>query len=188
MAGKIQFKHASTAAFEGYAGTSDSGFPQEVERERALGQMDDVLEYYDQVEAGGELRGGAAPRITKLFRGLDQPAAPPTGVVADRARLRTMLQSTARTLHVGLYADCFFEPASAECLRDEPLEQRQAPAIALCKPNVCANACIGSRHTNVWRQAHSHAKRLLETKGLSRLQRASLKADLARIEEVCKPG
>jgi integrase len=41
VAGMIQYKHASIAAYEGYAGSSRSGFRTEVERERALGQLDD---------------------------------------------------------------------------------------------------------------------------------------------------
>ena len=45
IAGMIQYKHASVAAFEGYAGSSASGFRAEVENQRALGQLDDLLTY-----------------------------------------------------------------------------------------------------------------------------------------------
>jgi hypothetical protein len=38
----IQYKHASVAAFEGYAGASRSGFRVEIETERRLGQIDDI--------------------------------------------------------------------------------------------------------------------------------------------------
>jgi hypothetical protein len=38
----IQYKHASVAAFEGYAGSSRSGFRAEVEAERRLGQIEDI--------------------------------------------------------------------------------------------------------------------------------------------------
>jgi hypothetical protein len=37
VAGMIQYKHAGIAAYEGYAGSSRSGFRNEVARERALG-------------------------------------------------------------------------------------------------------------------------------------------------------
>src|SRR5262249_4157413 len=49
VAGMIQYKHASIAAYEGYAGSSRSGFRNEVERERALGQLDDVLSYFERL-------------------------------------------------------------------------------------------------------------------------------------------
>ena len=38
-------------------------------------------------------------------------------MIADRARLRTLLASLARTLHVGPLADCFFDPSTALCLK-----------------------------------------------------------------------
>jgi hypothetical protein len=52
IAGMIQYKHASVAAFEGYAGSSISGFRAEVEAQRALGQLDDILAYFDEHRAG----------------------------------------------------------------------------------------------------------------------------------------
>ena len=59
----IQYKHASVAAFEGYAGSSRSGFRSEVENERRLGQLDDLLTYFDERQAGTNLSGPAAPRL-----------------------------------------------------------------------------------------------------------------------------
>ncbi|WP_236776243.1 hypothetical protein [Agrobacterium tumefaciens] len=44
----IQYKHDSVATFEGYAGSSRSGFLAEIETERRLGQMDDILAYFDE--------------------------------------------------------------------------------------------------------------------------------------------
>jgi hypothetical protein len=60
----IQYKHVGIAAYEGYAGSSRSGFRNEVERERALGQLDDVLAYFERHRAGEVLTGPAAARIT----------------------------------------------------------------------------------------------------------------------------
>jgi hypothetical protein len=57
VADMIQYKHASIAAYEGYAGTSRSGFRNEVERERALGQLDDVLSYFERHRAREVLMG-----------------------------------------------------------------------------------------------------------------------------------
>jgi len=47
IAGKIQYKHASVAMFDGYAGSSACGFRQEVEAERHLGQIDDIVTHYE---------------------------------------------------------------------------------------------------------------------------------------------
>jgi len=54
-------------------------------------------------------------------------------MIADRARLRTMLANLARTLHVGVLADCFSIP-----VRHVPEQamrvDKKAPLTALCEP------------------------------------------------------
>ncbi len=139
----IQYKHASVAAFEGYAGSSRSGFRAEVENQRSLGQLDDLLIYFDERQTGATLSG---------LRGTDREDArqhiarsrPASGMIADRARLRTMLASLARTLHVGVLADCFFDPGTAACLKQAT--GAKGPLTALCQPTLCPNACITARH------------------------------------------
>jgi hypothetical protein len=78
----IQYKHSGIAAYEGYASSSRSGFRTEVERERALGQPDDVLSYFERHRAGEVLMGPAAARISgELQQAADSstrsPAASP---------------------------------------------------------------------------------------------------------------
>ncbi|MER6722207.1 hypothetical protein [Streptomyces halstedii] len=52
VAGMIQYKHLSVAMFEGYAGTSSSGFRAEVAAEEALARLADVMERYEDFKAG----------------------------------------------------------------------------------------------------------------------------------------
>src|SRR5271169_5037746 len=118
IAGMIQYKHASVAAFEGYAGSSRSGFRAEVETERRLGQIEDILTYFDDRQAGAELSGPAATRIRQTLNAVADELQPLPGMIADRGRLRTLLASSARTLHVGILADCFFDPSTALCLKN----------------------------------------------------------------------
>ena len=66
VAGKIQYKHASVAMFDGYAGSSASGFRQEIEQERALGQLDDVVAQYEAHRRGR--RHGRPSRFPSLCR------------------------------------------------------------------------------------------------------------------------
>ena len=82
----IQYKHASIAAYEGYAGSSRSGFRNEVERERALGQLDDVLTYFERHRAGEVLMGPAAARISdELQQAVDKLAPFPATSPMPRA-------------------------------------------------------------------------------------------------------
>ena len=184
IAGMIQYKHASVAAFEGYAGSSRSGFRAEVEAQRALGQLDDILAYFDQYHAGKSLYGPAGRRIAKTMAAAADELGPLPTMIADRARLRTLLASLARTLHVGILADCFFDPSTALCLKHATEPDRSAPLVALCEPTRCPNACITARHRPVWARAADDARILLREKRLSELQRVALRRDLDRIEAV----
>lgn len=184
IAGMIQYKHASVAAFEGYAGASRSGFRAEVEAEHRLGQLDDILGYFGERQAGAALFGPAAARVGRALDAAADELGPWPGMIADRGRLRTLLASTARTLHVGILADCFFDPATAACLRDATDPDRSAPVLALCQPTRCPNACITARHRPAWSRAAADARAMLTEKRLSALQRAALAQDLRSIEAV----
>jgi hypothetical protein len=184
IAGMIQYKHASVAAFEGYAGSSKSGFRAEVENQRALGQLDDLLVYFDERQTGSTLSGPAAPRISKALDAAATELGPLPVMIADRARLRTMLASLARTLHVGVLADCFFDPGTALCLKQATNADNKTPLTALCQPTRCPNACITARHRPVWARSADEARAVLKEKRLSSLQRSALQQDLARIEAV----
>src|SRR3546814_10375736 len=96
----IQYKHASVAAFEGYAGTSASGFRAEIEAQRRLGQTDDLLDYFDRRQGGASLGRPAGPRIGRTLDDAAVQLGPLPAMIADRARLRVIPASVARTFHV----------------------------------------------------------------------------------------
>ncbi|KAA3448456.1 integrase [Mesorhizobium sp. SARCC-RB16n] len=182
IAGMIQYKHASVAAFEGYAGSSRSGFRAEVENQRSLGQLDDLLTYFVERQTGATLSGPAAARITKTLDNMSDDLGPLPAMIADRARLRTMFASLARTLHVGVLADCFFDPGTAACLKQAT--GAKGPLTALCQPTLCPNACITTRHRPAWARSAEEAASLLKEKRLSQLQRSILQRDLERAKTV----
>jgi hypothetical protein len=184
VAGMIQYKHIGIAAYEGYAGSSRSGFRNEVERERALGQLDDVLAYFERHRTGEVLTGPAATRITAELQRAAEELDPLPGHVADRARVRAMLGHVARTLFVGVLNDCFFDPATALCLSGKT--DRSAPAMAQCRPDRCPNSCITSRHRPIWRKAVEDVCGLLSQKRLPAPQRLALEQELARLKTVLR--
>jgi integrase len=184
VAGMIQYKHAGIAAYEGYAGSSSSGFRNEIERERALGQLDDVLTYFERHRNGEVLMGPAAARISNELQQAAAKLEPLPGHVADPARIRAMLAHAAKTLFVGVLSDCFFDPATALCLNGKTDQSR--PAMAQCRPDRCPNSCITSRHRPVWAKAIADGEELLATKRLSPLQREAIEQDLARYRKVIR--
>jgi integrase len=188
VAGMIQYKHASVAAYEGYAGSSRSGFRNEVERERALGQLDDVLSYFERHRAGEVLMGPAAARICSELQQAIDKLDPLPGHIADPARVRAMLAHVAKTLFVGVLNDCFFDPATALCLNGKT--QAATPAMAQCQPDRCPNSCISNQHRPIWLKAIADGDVLLERKGLSPNQRTAIENDIRRYRSAiraCKP-
>lgn len=184
IAGMLQYKHASVAAFDGYSGASRSGFRAEVETERQLGQLDDLLDYFDRRQGGASLGGPAGPRIARTLDNTAERLGPLPAIVADRARLRVMLASVARTLYVGQIADCFFDPATALCLKRVTTPDTGQPLTALCEPTRCPNACITERHKPAWERAAADAKSHLRERRISDLQRQALKNELDRLTAV----
>lgn len=184
VAGMIHYKHASVAAFEGYAGTSASGFRAEVEAQRRRGQLDELLDYFDRRQGGASLSGPAGPRIARTLDEAAAQLAPLPAMIADRPRLRVMLASLARALHVGVLADCFFDPATALCLKRVTTPDPKQPLTALCEPTRCPNACITRRHRPAWERAAGDAKALLGERRMSDLQRRALEGELGRLTAV----
>jgi integrase len=186
VAGMIQYKHASIAAYEGYAGSSRSGFRNEVERERALGQLDDVLSYFERHRAGEVLMGPAAARVSSELQQAVDNLEPLPGHFADPARVRAMLAHVAKTLFVGVMNDCFFDPAAALCLSGKTDHSR--PAMAQCCPDRCPNSCIAGHHRPLWAKAIGDGEELLRTGRLSLLQRQAIEVDLKRYRNALRRG
>ena len=187
VAGKIQYKHASIATFEGYGGQSSSGFPGEIARENALGQLDDIIEHYEDLRRGLLPTGPASTRLLHEFAHVRDELGDLPGRIADPARLRAMLRHLARTLHVGFLNDCFFEPASALCLPRTPVEERRAPVLSHCSPDRCPNSCIATRHLPPWTASIADGDALLRDTHLSALQREALETEQTRKRRLIAP-
>ena len=187
VAGKIQYKHASIATFEGYGGQSSSGFPGEIARENALGQLDDIIEHYEDFRRGLLPTGPASARLLREFAHVRDELGDLPGRIADPARLRAMLRHLARTLHVGFLNDCFFEPASALCLPRTPVEERRAPVLSHCSPDRCPNSCIATRHLPPWTASIADGDALLRDTHLSALQREALETEQTRKRRLIAP-
>lgn len=187
IAGKIQYKHASIAMFEGYAGSSTSGFRQEVEQQRVLGQLDDIVEHYEAHRRGERQAGPSSARLVQEYDHVLQELAPMPGQIVDRDRLRAMLGHLARTLHVGYLNDCFFEPATALCLVDGRGEKYEGPIPSRCAPDRCPNSCIRKRHLPAWKAAITETERLLGKKRLPPLQRIALRRENERMRKLIAP-
>jgi hypothetical protein len=128
--------------------------------------------------------GPAAARISGELQQAVDKLDPLPGHVADTARVRAMLAHVAKTLFVGVLNDCFFDPATALCLKGKT--DTAKPAMAQCRPDRCPNSCIASHHRPLWAKAITDGEALLKTKRLSPLQREAIKLDVNRYRRVLR--
>ena len=186
IAGKLQYKHASVAMFDGYAGASASGFRQEVEAERHLGQLEDIVTHYEARLRGEPLAGPAATRIAAEFGRVAVEMGPLPGLLADTKRVKAMLSHLARSLHVGVLNDCFFERGTALCLGSAK-DPTDMPRLSACAPDRCPNSCIGQAHLPAWQGAIARAEAILRDKRLSKPQRDVIRQDRDRMRKLIAP-
>jgi hypothetical protein len=187
VAGKIQYKHASVAMFEGYAGSTQADFRLAVERERALGQLDDIVAHYEAWLRREGPAGPGAARLRREFARVQDELGDLPGRIMDRKRLRAMLTHLGRTLHVGFLNDCLFDAATALCLTGMSDSERTAPALSRCGPDRCPNACLTARHLEPWQASIAEGEALLADRRLSPLQRTAILKDNERKRRLIAP-
>lgn len=190
VAGMLQYKHVSTLTFEGYAGTSRSGFRQEVEQERILSQLGALCEQWRAWEQGHfKPTGPGGKRAERLFRRVKRELGGFEGAVVDDSRLALALRDEAQRVYPGVLTNCWFDPATAKCLSDSQRPDANAPNMPGCDPTRCANSCPGPQHRPAWERLRDERVAMLATPGLSPLQiqiieqeRDSCEAVLAEID------
>jgi hypothetical protein len=186
VAGARQYKHAQVTIFEGYAGTSASGFAAEVEAEQAVARLDYAEDLYRDWLAGGPSGGGADHKINAEFARIHAELADLPGTIADPRRLRTMLSHLAVTLHPGVLGDCFYQPGTALCAKQaRPLAgKKPLPMLNTCL--TCPNARRSSVHLPRLEQARDQARQITgDCRGpLPPLQQAALTGHLSQLGQL----
>jgi hypothetical protein len=159
VAGTRQYQQAKAAVFEGYAGTSASGFAAEVAAEEAVAQLDYLEDLYHDWDAGDRATGGAATRINTEFSTIRRELGELPGTVASPARLRVMLQHLTKTLHPGALNDCFYHPSNAACRTKAKELRRPLPMLNACLH--CPNARRSTVHLLRLTTARDQARQAL---------------------------
>lgn len=185
VAGAIQYQHAQVTMFEGYAGTSASGFRQELDAEREAANLAELFDLVVGTLQGGGLAGRGAQRLRQRISDIDGELGGLAGAIAHEERVRAMLRNEARTLHAALLNDCFFDPAVAKCLTGVPEEQRHSPVPNRCEPLRCPNAVITDKHLPVWLDEHIRVVELLgDDRHLPGQQRSVLEHRKRQIDQI----
>ena len=116
IAGMIQYKHASVAAFEGYAGSSARDSAPRSRRSAPSASSTTCSTYFDDRRAGAAPSGPAGPRIAGALDAAADELGPLPAMIADRARLRVLARKPR---------------AHAPCRRARRLLLRSSTALCL---------------------------------------------------------
>ncbi|WP_406358506.1 hypothetical protein [Streptomyces sp. NBC_00658] len=151
IAGALQYRHHSIQVFEGYAGTSDSGFRAEVESEQALARGEHLLAVIDAHEHTC-LAGPAAAEAARRLEEFGQRARFQGTVALDDRRLRRIMIRGDPAIYTSTYITCVHDPAKALCER-----ARQAAFEGLgdhpqCQPLACRNVALTAANNDAWRR------------------------------------
>lgn len=134
IAGSMQYRHLRVQMFEGYAGTSASGFRAEVEAEEAFQRGEKLVELG---AAERQLTGPAAAEAAARLAEFRQATQFNGMVVTDRARMRRILTRHEPNIYPGTYVTCVYNPDRALCRREG-----DGPALRDCAPLRCRNVAL----------------------------------------------
>ncbi|MGV9236592.1 hypothetical protein [Streptomyces nigra] len=141
IAGAVQYRHLGIHMFEGYAGTSESGFRAEVEAEQAMQRGEHLLALANDHQH--ELRGPAANEAAARLADFRQHTGFTGSVITDPARMRRILARHNPEVYPGTYVTCVFNPEQALCRpRTNSTSDRALPVPLDCKPLECRNVAL----------------------------------------------
>lgn len=183
VAGMLQYGHTAEMIFEGYAGSSTSGFLAEVEAERALARQADIVEMYEDFKRGIAPAGPMASELMSEFDHIRNGLGDLPGKVIDERRRDKLLRHLRVRLFPGLLADCFFAAEDARCLRHIQAADRHEPVAGICDPH-CPNACWTKKHLAVWDHTLADTAQLGKRNQISPIQRDILQAKVAECRTV----
>lgn len=149
IAGALQYKHQSIQMFEGYAGTSDSGFRAEVESEQALARGEHLLTMVDAHEHH-QFEGPAAAEAVRRLDALSRRTGFTGQVVLDPARLKRIMRKHDPAIYPGRFITCVHDPAKALCEKARTTATEGLPEHGGCQPLACQNVTLTSANRDQW--------------------------------------
>lgn len=139
IAGAIQYRHLSVQMFEGYCGTSESGFRAEVESEQALARGEHLAQMTDRHEHS-ELSGPAADTARRRLQEWGQQFA--GAVITDNHQMKRLMRRSDPAIYPGAFALCVFDAQKALCSQQRDTTGRSHPTTTNCHPLECSNVAL----------------------------------------------
>ncbi|WP_217234651.1 hypothetical protein [Streptomyces sp. AC555_RSS877] len=151
IAGALQFRHHSIQMFEGYAGTSDSGFRAEVESEQAIARGEVFMEMIDAHEHL-DLAGPSAEEAARRLKDFGDRAQFRGQVALDKHRLKRIMKRHDPAIYPGEYITCVNDPAKALCEKGRRGNSEGLPSHGGCLPLACRNVALTPENVATWQR------------------------------------
>ncbi len=148
IAGALQYRHHRVQMFEGYAGTSASGFRDEVESEEALARCD-KLGALAADPACRTLTGPAAEEAESRLAAFATLGPFAGKIITDPKRLARHLRQHDPHIYPGTYVTCIYNPDRALCTRGD---DSNGPSLNDCVPLQCRNVALAPDNRLALRQ------------------------------------
>jgi hypothetical protein len=149
IAGAIAYRHLSVQMFEGYAGTSESGFRAEVESEQALARGEHLLAMTDAHQQT-DLTGPSAAEAARRLEEFADHARFGGTVITDRHRLKRLIDRQDPAVYPGTYVTCVHDHAKALCQKRRDASGRDRPDLGTCRPLQCRNVALTGDNITAW--------------------------------------
>ncbi|MCX4819668.1 hypothetical protein OG883_07060 [Streptomyces sp. NBC_01142] len=151
IAGAIQYRHHSIQMFEGYAGTSDSGFRAEVESEQAIARGE---VYMEMIEAHQhlDLAGPSAEEAARRLKDFGERAQFQGQVALDKHRLKRIMKRHDPAVYPGEYITCVNDSAKALCEKARGGNSEGLPSHGGCMPLACRNVALTAENVAAWQR------------------------------------
>ncbi|MER5915562.1 hypothetical protein ABT124_35290 [Streptomyces sp. NPDC001982] len=148
IAGAIQYRHHGIQMFEGYAGTSSSGFRAEVESEQAIARGEGYMEMIESHQHTG-FAGPSAEEVARRLTDFGEQARFEGQVVLDKHRLARIMKCHDPAVYPGEYVTCVHDPAKALCAKARSGRGDGLPD-GECQPLACRNVALSRDNTEAW--------------------------------------
>ncbi|MEV7129680.1 hypothetical protein [Streptomyces sp. NPDC093260] len=165
IAGALQYRHHSIQMFEGYAGTSDSGFRAEVESEQALSRGEFYTEKTEAHEHT-DFMGPAAEEVALRLQDFGERAQFQGQLALSKNRLLRIMRRHDPGVYPGIYITCVHDPAKALCEKARRGRGEGLPEHGGCQPLACRNVALTLENTQAWQRELDRIGRRLTSRPL----------------------
>jgi len=148
--------------FEGYAGTSASGFRAEVEAEEAIArgeQLGDLITGHGHHQLAGPAAAEAEARLIEFGRHVTLHGK----IITDPRRLKRIMDRHDPSIYPGEYVTCVYTPDRALCHRRDGAD---GPCLPDCQPLACRNVALTSANIAALTRHQAHLGQALQGPGV----------------------